>query len=562
MHENNIHQDSPHIQGFTPVNRPFTGSVDSLPKSSTATTLVERPRKKKISVGKASTVAPKPRKRKATDVSQPEKTFATSNCPLTLQEIAEKGLWDCPDHENSQPSDWSSSATILGTFETMMENIMDDDASLNNLDNGSSVPIEGLLTQEEATSPSNPGQAQGSEHRSIRPRIDERQVSLQNEDSFFDEALDILPFDEMDVSPSSPDLLDSADDADFISMTITDNSRGKGLGCLSSSQKPQATFDHPQPLPGVEPKSDSTGINVVDEFSYTSNDDFPMSDAEGYFEIGRDENEQHLASSSDVLIFEDVEALAQDPFADEDLDNELSNLNIPSIKRSDSQSPPLMQRTPPRSLAQKAPTTPSSSDKTATRVKIDPECREDTATVARKPLSPISPPNTAPHQISLAPDGRLIPIIRPPFPASVLPRSPIAGLSKSTVLCTCFRVGEALNAASRALRHSVDALIELYCRVKDSHREPNGYKQFLQFDDLFKPDRSPTLNGVYAIWKGVELWDFSSRAFLGDKGRGKMARVMGRIKRGEGGKGWEMTVLSIWEASWGDVGAVKGIVCG
>lgn len=559
MHEP-IYRDAPVIQGFTPVNRPFADSIDPLPKPSTVTTLVERPKKKKKSVGKATTVVRKPRKRKGTGISQPEKAFATSNCPLISQEVAEKGPLDCPDHGNSQRSGWASSATILGTFETMMEKIMDDDASLNNLDNRSSVPVEGLLTDEEATSLSYPAQAQGSEQMSIRPRINERQVAPQNEDLFFDEALDALPFDEMDVSPSSPDLIDSADDADFINMTITESRRGKGLECLSSSQKPQATSDHPQPLPSMEPKADSKGTNAVDEFSHKSDDEFPMSD-EDCFGIGRSENEQRLANGSDVLIFEDVEALAQDPFADEDLDNELSNLSIPSLKRNYSESPPFMQRTPPRSPAQKAPTTPSTSDETAIRVKIDPDCREATATVARKPLSPISPPNTAPHQISLAPDGRPIPVIRPPFPASVLPRSPISGLSKSTVLRTCFRVGEALSAASRALRQSVDALIELYCRVKDSHREPNGYKQFFELEDLFKPDRSPTLNGVYAIWKGVELWDFDSRAFLGDKGRGKMARVIGRIKRGEGGKGWEMTVLSIWEASWSEVGVVKGIVC-
>ena len=440
-------QDAPVIQGFTPINWPFRSSVDPLRKSNDATTLLERPGRKKKPVGKASTAARNPRKRNGTETAKSDSVIV--NPPKRLRV-----------RRSRSPN-----------FQT------------------------------EATSLSFPAQAQGSEPMSIRSRTDGRQVTSQDEDSVFDEALDSLPIDE------------------------------------------------------------SIGIYATDKFCHINDDNSPMSDQEDCFEVDRNGKKQRFTNTGDVLIYKDVEAHAQDPFADEELDTELLNLSIPSLKRDDGESPPLTQRTPPGSPAQKAPNTHLTSGKRRIRVKFIPKREEATAKTASNPLSPISSPNTAPHQIPFAPDGKPIPVVRPSFPASVLPRSPVTGLSPTTVLRTCLRIGEALNAASISLRNSVDALIELYCRIKYSDREANGYKQFFEFVDLFNPDRSPVLNGVYAIWKGVELWDFDSRAFLGDKGRGKMARVLGRMKRGEGGKGWEFTVLSIWEATWEDVGVVKGIIC-
>ena len=502
-------QDAPVIQGFTPINLPFRSGVDPSRKSNDATTLLERPEKKKKPVGKASTAACKPRKRNGTETAKPDSV--TVNAPKRLRV-----------RRSRSPN-----------------------------------------FQVEATSPSFPVQAQGSEPMGICSRTDERQVMSQDEDSVFDEALDSIPIDEMDASRSSRVLIETADNEDFINMTTTESSPAKGVELWSSSQRPQTTSDNPRLNPSVEPKDESIGIYAIDKFSHINDDDSPMSDQEDCFEVDRNGEKQRISNTGDVLTYKDAEALAQDLFADEELDTELLNLSIPSLKRDDGESPPLTQRTPPRSPAEKAPHTQysSTSGKRVIRVKFIPKRREATAITASKPLSPISIPKTAPHQITFAPDGRPIPVVRPPFPASVLPRSPVTGLSPTTVLRTCLRIGEALNAASISLRNSVDALVELYCRIKYSDREPNGYKQFFEFVDLFNPDRSPVLNGVYAIWKGVELWDFDSRAFLGDKGRGKMARVLGRIKRGEGGKGWEFTVLSIWEATWEDVGVVKGIVC-
>ena len=483
-------QHAPVTQGFTPINQP--------PKAVAPTTCFERPEQEKVSIGKASTVAPKPRKRRKSEI--------------TLSDLEIVKPPKRPRARRPRPS----------------------------------------KVQEASTGPFCPATAQGSEQTGIRSRTDEPRVeprvTSQNEDSIFDEALDSLPINELDASRSSLELINTADIAGVKS------SHAKDFDCLSS-QMHQTT--------SVRPKDESSGVNAGSISSHMDDEGFPASDQEDCFEVDRHGKRQCIAKNSDVLIYENIETLPQDPFADADLDIELSNIRIPSLKRNDVQPSPLTRRTrtPPTSPIPKAPITSHTSGQRVVRVKIISKGRETTATTVRKPLSPIPSPNTAPHQFLFGPDGSPIPVVRPPFPASVLPRSPVTGLSPTTVLRTCLRIGEALNAASSCLRNSVDALVELYCRIKYSDREPNGYKQYFEFVDLFKPDRSPILNGVYAVWKGVELWDFDSRAFLRDNGRGRIARVMGRIKRGEGGHVWEMTVLNIWEATWDDVGIVKGIVC-
>lgn len=170
-------------------------------------------------------------------------------------------------------------------------------------------------------------------------------------------------------------------------------------------------------------------------------------------------------------------------------------------------------------------------------------------------------PTDAPHLVPFNVNGEALPFMRPPFPAPIQDRSPILGLTNRTVLRTSFRIGEALNAAAAASRSNTDAVFELYARVLSSEREASGgFKQSFQFGDIFT-DKPPYLNATYSLWKGVGLWDVDSRVFLGEGGRGKMARVVGRIKRCESGKGCEIVVLSVWEVDWEDVGVAKGIVC-
>ena len=181
-------------------------------------------------------------------------------------------------------------------------------------------------------------------------------------------------------------------------------------------------------------------------------------------------------------------------------------------------------------------------------------------TPAKSLQTPV-PSIDVPHLVPCNVNGQALSFMRPPFPAPIRDRSPILGLNNRTVLRTCFRIGEALNAAAAAARTNTDAIVELYARVVGSEREVSGgFKQFFQFGDLFT-DKPPYLSATYSLWKSVPLWDVDSRVFVGEAGKGKMARVVGRIKKEVKGVGREMIVLSIWEVDWEDVRVAKGIVC-
>ena len=179
---------------------------------------------------------------------------------------------------------------------------------------------------------------------------------------------------------------------------------------------------------------------------------------------------------------------------------------------------------------------------------------------AKSSQIPVSPTDIS-HLVPFNINGEPLPFARPAFPKPIRDRSPILGLTNRAVLRTCFRIGEALNAAAVASRTKTDAIIELYARIVHSERETDkGFKQSFQFGDLFT-EKPPYLSATYSLWKGVGLWDMDSKVFLREEGKGKMARALGRIKKREGGGGCEMVVLSIWEVDWEDVGIAKGIVC-
>ena len=231
----------------------------------------------------------------------------------------------------------------------------------------------------------------------------------------------------------------------------------------------------------------------------------------------------------------------------DDLDLESSLIDLDSTTRATES--PTPHTSPPLSSSPKLKWLPP---KAFTPTKSNPK-----VSVARHDI-----PQDVPHLVPQSPTGTYLPFIRSQFPNPIRDRSPILGLTNTTVLRTCFRIGEALNAAAQASRSKLDAFIELYARVIASSREANGgFKQSFQFADLFT-DKPPYLSGASSIWKGVGLWDQDSRVFLGEDGRGKMCRVVGRIKKGEGLQGGcAMTVLSIWEVDWEDVGIAKGGVC-
>lgn len=185
-------------------------------------------------------------------------------------------------------------------------------------------------------------------------------------------------------------------------------------------------------------------------------------------------------------------------------------------------------------------------------------CAPETARSTFTLPIPSSSPQPGPHSNS---DRGLEPFVRPPFPKRVRDRSPIVDISSSGILRTCFRIGEALNAASVAFRTGTDVIIELFARVLSSTREIAGYKQHIDFADLFHSERPPFLSGTYELWKDGGRWEEDSRRLLDEDGRGKMCRAVGRLKRDPDTKVWKMAVLNIWEATWDDVAWVKGVVC-
>ncbi|KAH7069901.1 hypothetical protein BKA63DRAFT_519783 [Paraphoma chrysanthemicola] len=146
------------------------------------------------------------------------------------------------------------------------------------------------------------------------------------------------------------------------------------------------------------------------------------------------------------------------------------------------------------------------------------------------------------------------PIVRSPFPDTVRDRSPLIGLSSSTLLRTCFRIGETINQANHASKSGRHILFELYARILDSRRD--NIRQHFTLCDLFH-GKPPYIQATYdaALWNSVQLFDYDSKSLLQ---QGRICRCMGKMKRE--GKEWVMTVLNIWEAKWDDIKWVEGIV--
>lgn len=265
--------------------------------------------------------------------------------------------------------------------------------------------------------------------------------------------------------------------------------------------------------------------------------------------------------SDDPFLEVEQQSIDELTYNDEDLEAVLESFDSPPSAQ-------LPQSTPLTSSKEEPPTTEplrwAFSD-SITPITSPPSpanpYQQDMAPPPPPSMANSSMPKDIPHKVSFDQNGNPIPFVRPPFAPPIRDRSPVIGLSNRTVLRACFRIGEALNAGSTALRTKTDAVIELYARVVHSERPPGSVKQQFQFADIFSSDKPPFLKGTYGLWKGVELWDLDSKVFLGEKGQGKMARVVGRMVRDEKTRDLEMMMLSVWEADWDDVGICKGHYC-
>ncbi|KAI6850024.1 hypothetical protein KC367_g4572 [Hortaea werneckii] len=155
------------------------------------------------------------------------------------------------------------------------------------------------------------------------------------------------------------------------------------------------------------------------------------------------------------------------------------------------------------------------------------------------------------------------PVVRTAFPSAIRDRSPIWGASNTTVLRTCFRIGEALNVGCQAVRNNRAVLLELYARVMDSWHggaeRGKGAKQSFVLHDLYH-DKPPYLDASFLLCGQSKVWDLDTSSFLTKRDGGIMCRAIGQVKKEGCGRGkWYINLLSIWEATWDDVQAVAGV---
>lgn len=333
-------------------------------------------------------------------------------------------------------------------------------------------------------------------------------------------------------------------------------------------------FDEVDQMGGVELDNKPTALGEAKESLCTTQDedfedefdnwpdDLSLPDAVTVYDEGTQGvyEERHISPAADSLsILAYTSGNVIRPSPTQPRLSQRTKRDIYDFNESDLESSPV-QTTSPMKLRQ--PSTPQTSPHLASSPKLQ-WLPPKTFTPKKSQCNVHVPQTDVPHLVPVDAAGKHLPFARPPFPAPLLDRSPILGLSNATVLRTCFRIGEALNAATQASRSKADAIVELYARVSTSTRDTNGgCKQHFQFVDLFT-DNAPYLIGTSTVWKGVGLWDQDSKVFLGEAGQGKMCRAIGRMKRGEEqpGGGWEMVVLSVWEVEWEDVGVAKGIAC-
>lgn len=155
------------------------------------------------------------------------------------------------------------------------------------------------------------------------------------------------------------------------------------------------------------------------------------------------------------------------------------------------------------------------------------------------------------------------PVVRSPFPSAIRDRSPIWGASNTTVLRTCFRIGEALNVGCQSVRNNTPVLLELYARVVDAWHEGavrgKGRKQNFVLHDLYH-DKPPYVDASFLLCGQSKVWDLDTSRFLTERDGGIMCRAIGQMKKAGGGRGkCYINLLSIWEATWDDVHVIAGI---
>lgn len=213
-----------------------------------------------------------------------------------------------------------------------------------------------------------------------------------------------------------------------------------------------------------------------------------------------------------------------------------------------------------------------------------------------KPMTPqVTPPEepSKSHQLSKAktqpkpihkPLTPLSPFLRSSLPQPAPLQSPIPSLIPHRRIPTLFRIAEVHRLLATLPPAAPPQRIELYATVASSHRCLDTKIQEFAFADLFFPHRPPYLHGTYTAWQLHQLFDADSAPFLEPSNGSKLCRAIVQVTKNsttgnakqtgsspsQGSSGSEggvkegaalvVEVLNIWEATWEDVGYVKGIV--
>ncbi|CAG8978048.1 hypothetical protein HYALB_00000719 [Hymenoscyphus albidus] len=148
--------------------------------------------------------------------------------------------------------------------------------------------------------------------------------------------------------------------------------------------------------------------------------------------------------------------------------------------------------------------------------------------------------------------------VRPEFPEIVRDRCPIVGVSSQSFLRTCFRIGELFKEGQKCRAAGQDTIIELFARVNFSSRDAGT--QHFRFMDLWS-DYPPFPTGILTNYRTLSLADSESFALVGEKGKGRMARCLGRVKRDRRcDTGWIIDIINIRETDWEEIRWTKRIV--
>jgi hypothetical protein len=270
--------------------------------------------------------------------------------------------------------------------------------------------------------------------------------------------------------------------------------------------------------------------------------DFEINSSSADISIPLTTTQQHPASSQTMI---DDDSFDDDLMDDDLLDLIADTVSVPGSPLSQSSSPVKLNALTGSSQSQHALQSSTISDNVSSA---------ENSSSSRPSKKFVSPVTLTSRVLAVTGDEARKPIVRSPFPPAVRDRSPIIGMSSSTVLRSCFRVGEAISQSCHAAKAGNNVLIELYARVLSSGRDE--LQQRFTLCDLFHA-KPPYIQATYAaaIWKSVQLFEYDSARLMQ---QGRICRCIGTMKRN--GKDWALTVLNIWEATWDDVQWVEGIV--